>query len=199
MYREHLWYWGESATGYFIMMSLLLENSNESQLSKELLVELIAKIGVNNQTYEGQGFPNPYYTAEQIMSVTYGLKEKGFTSDSFLWQSYHLGTIVDMLVRRNKRIELEELWKNISQLSLTEFKPNFVWQFLCWRVKEGEQIQQFCKEPQSWKELQKQAMDYALPDLPNTLKTTFFPYFFFLMYPHRITRQSVKLIDTNKY
>ncbi|MDR2708270.1 MAG: hypothetical protein LBB87_05970 [Nitrososphaerota archaeon] len=195
-YRDSLWYWGESATGYFLMMSRLLDKSGDSQLSKHILIELIAKICVENQSDDGQGFPNPYYTVEQIMGVAYGLKEQALVSESFSLQSYHLEAIVDMLVRRNNRKELEELWKIISKiLLLSEFKPSSKWIFLFWRTKKGEQVQRSYKNPQSWKELCDQVLDYSLPDLPNTLKKSSFSYFFLLVYPHRITRQSVKLID----
>ena len=195
-FRDNLWYWGESATGYFIAMSLLAEKSGDLPLSTFILVDLIAKIGVENQAKDGKGFPNPYYTAEEVIAYSYKLEEREFASQSFLNQSYHVGVIVDMLTRRNRRKQLEELWKSISGLMVTEFKPAAKYQLLCWRAEEGEHIQHFYKHPQSWKELEDQAKDYAIADLPDTLRENPFSYFFLLSYPHRITRKSVKLIDT---
>ena len=194
-YREYLWYWGESATGYFITMSMLAEKLGDSSLSTNILIDLVAKIGVENGSKDGKGFPNSYYSAEEVIGYSYKIEERELDSESFLGQSYHIGAIVDMLTRRNKRRELDELWNLISKLMITEFKPSSKWQFLFWQTDEGEQVQHFYDHPQSWGDLRTKAKDVTNVDLPLSLQKNPFSYFFLLTYPHRITRESVKQID----
>jgi hypothetical protein len=194
-YREYLWYWGESATGYFITMSMLAEKLGDSSLCTNILIDLVVKIGVENGSKDGKGFPNSYYSAEKVIGYSYKIEDRELDSESFLGQSYHIGAIVDMLARRNKRRVLEELWNLISKLMITEFKPSSKWQFLFWQTEEGEQLQHFYDHPQSWGDLQTKAKDLTNVDLPLSLQKNPFSYFFLLTYPHRITRESVKQID----
>ena len=122
-YKEGTWYWGESATPYFIAMSQFAYQTGDQWYSSFVLVDLIAKITVENTANDGLGFPSPYYSAEQILTQLYKLPERELSSDCFLGSSYHLSTIVDMLVRKKKRISLTELWKSIPIHDLTFVAP----------------------------------------------------------------------------
>jgi hypothetical protein len=194
-YKDSTWYWGESATPFFIEMSLLASQSGDPSYSTNLLVDLIAQIIVENESRDGKGVPNPYYSAEQVIGYSYKLGEKEIASGSFLGSSYHVSTIVDMLVRRKRRTPLNEVWKGISNLLLCEFKPAPAWKFLTWHCEEGDQVEFFYGQPQSWKQLIDQASDYKINSLPKSLKDNPFSHFFLICYPHRLGRESNKLID----
>jgi hypothetical protein len=194
-YKDSTWYWGESASPFFIEMSLFVSQLGETSYSNSILVDLIAQITVENQSTEGKGFPNPYYSAEQIIGYLYKLGEKEIASESFLGSSYHASTIVDILVRRNKRTSLDVVWKDVSKLLLCEFKPAPAWKILTWHCEEGEQVELFYDHPQSWKKILDEALDYKITNLPKTLLDNPFSYFFLLCYPHRLARSSIKLID----
>jgi hypothetical protein len=195
--KEGTWYWGESATPCFIEMSLIGHKSGDITLSNNLLIDLIAKVMVDNLSNEGKGFPNPYYSAEKVLLYTYGFPDKEITDDSFLGSSYHVSTIIDMLARRNARTSLNVIWKDASKLLLCEFKPAEKYQFLTWRCDKGKQIEFFYHHPQSWKELRDQSKNYEMNGLPKSLINNPFSHLFLMCFPHRLTRESVRLIDQN--
>ena len=193
--KEGTWYWGESATPCFIEMSLICYKSGDITFSNNLLFDLIAKVMVDNLSNEGKGFPNPYYSVEQVLLYIYGFPEKEIINDSFLGSSYHVSTIIDMLVRRNARTSLNVIWKDASKLLLCEFKPAEKHQFLTWRCDKGKQTEFFYYHPQSWKELRDQSKNYEMNELPKSLINNPFSHLFLMCFPHRLTRESVMLID----
>lgn len=194
-YKDATWYWGESATPFFIEMSLLALRFGDTSFSNAILVDLIAQIIVENQSGNGKGFPNPYYSAKQIIEYKYGVGGKEIDSDSFIGSSYNASAIVDVLVRRNRRITLSEVWKGISNLLLCEFKPECTWKILTWHCEEGEQVELFYDHPQSWRKILNEASDHKIADMPKTLIQNPFSHFFLACYPHRLGRSSIKLID----
>jgi len=176
-------------------MSLVASQCGDLSFSTNILVDLIAQIIVENQSSEGKGLPNTYYSAEQIIKYLYKLEEKEIASDSFLGFSFHISSIVDALVRRNKWIALKTVWREVSKLLLCEFKPTPSWKMLTWHCEEGEQVELFYDHPQSCKKLRDEASDYTNTDLPKILLDNPFSYFFLICYPHRLKRSSLKLID----
>lgn len=196
-YKNDIWYWGESATPYFIEMSLVGYQLGDDAFSNDLLIDLVAKIMVENVSREGKGFPNPYYSAEQVLTYLFNFPDKELASDSFLGSSFHVSAIIDMLVRRNRRTSLSEVWRNVSKLLLCEFKPDQPWKFLTWICLEGKQVDVFYDRPQSWKKLRDQANDYSVPELPKLLLNNPFSHLFLVCYPHRLTRESIKLVDNS--
>lgn len=120
--KDGIWFWGETATPCFIEMSLMGYQSGDVTFSNNLLIDLIAKIMVDNLSNEGKGLPNPYYSVEQVLLYSYGFPTREIADDSFLGSSYHVNTIIDMLVRRNARASLNVVWKDASKLLLCEFK-----------------------------------------------------------------------------
>jgi hypothetical protein len=193
--KDGIWFWGETATPCFIEMSLIGYQSGDTTFSNNLLIDLVAKIMVDNLSNEGKGLPNPYYSVEQVLQYAYGFRGKEIVDDSFLGSSYHVSTIIDMLVRRNARTSLNVVWKDASKLLLCEFKPTEKWQFLVWSCDKGDQIELFYDHPQSWKKLIDEASDYEMRELPKSLINNPFSHLFLMCFPHRLTRESVKLID----
>jgi len=196
-YREKTWFWGESATPFFIMMSLLVFEYGDTSLSNKIICDLIIDITSENHFRDGKGIPNPYFSPKEIIGYLYQLAEAEIDMSSFLGSSYHLETLVDILVRRNKRTLLNELWRHISYIQKCEFAPKPSWKMFTWECDTGEQVERFYKNPQSWKELRDEATTLNLLGLPNILRNSHFSYYFLICYPHRLNRHTVKLIDKN--
>lgn len=176
-------------------MSLFAIESGDSAFSNSILIDLVSKIIVENQSSEGKGFPNPYYSAGEVIADSYKFKDRELSTDSFLGCSFHASTIVDMLVRRNQRVPLNVLWKDLSKLLHCEFKPAPMWKFLTWQCEDGDQVDVFYDQPQSWKKLNDQASNHKISNLPNTLADNPFSYFFLICCPHRLGTETNKLID----
>jgi hypothetical protein len=188
-------FWGESATPLFILMSLFLLEYGDEDLSNSIISDLLLEITMENNLTEGKGIPDPYYGPKEVIGSIFGMSDFEIGWESFLGSSYHLSVLVDILVRRNKRNILNELWKDISCLDNCEFVPETDWHIFLWITKIGEEIRGFYKSPQSWKELRDKAFSKELK-LPKILKTNpEFLYYFLLTYPHRLSKDSIKLID----
>ena len=196
---DWLWYWGQSATPYHLIISLFCESMNEKELSWSILLKVLADLSLQDVSDKSpsdfvSNMPDPYVQVEKCIGAE--MKLPGFERENFADLSYHLAPIVYFSVRRNKRTSLNELWKRISKTILCEYSPLHNWHYLLWRSNEGkEKTWSFDELPQSWKKLNELAnqKDSTLPaviyDRPEFL------YFFLLVYPHRLTSESLRLID----
>ena len=193
-YGKVTWFWGESATPLFIMMSKLLYEADEKELSNKIVCDLIIEITTKNNFREKEALPDPYYSSKQVINHFYGSPDAKIDLSSFSGSSYHLSTLVDILILRNKRVVLNELWKNISYLINSEFKPNSLSEILRWRSDEGKQIDSFYNSPQSWKELGEKAAKTDTDVNPKILDAQPFSYYFIICFPHRLNRHTNKLL-----
>ena len=197
-HKDWLWYWGQSATPYHLIISLFCESMNETELSWNIMLKVLADLCLQDESDKSlpdfaSRVPDPYLQVEKCIGAA--MKLSGFEREDFLDLSYHLAPVVYFSVRRNKRTSLDELWKKISKMTLCEYSPRHKWHYLLWQSDEGKDNTWFFDAPQSWKKLTELAnhKDSTLPvviyDRPEFL------YFFLLVYPHRLTSESVRLLD----
>lgn len=194
-YGSDTWFWGESATPLFIMMSKLAIASGDTFLSNKIICDLIIDIVFKNGFREESALPAPYYSVKQAINHFYGSPDEKIDSSYFSGESYHLSVLVDILVRRNRRDLLNEVWKGVTNIYDSEFMPKHSWEILRWHCDEGELMGFTFKKPQSWKELQKDAWDMNSVGLPKSLASPFC-YYFLICYPHRLSRRTGKLLDS---
>lgn len=192
--KENLWFWGESATPFFVAMSLFVREYGNLSFSNTIISNLIAYIAEENRLRGGKGVPDPYYSPEEIISSLNQVGE-AIEFEAFLGSSYHIGALVDILVRRKRRTLLDSLWKDISDMRMCEFNPTHIWKMFTWQCEEGEQIELFYERPQRWNKLVSEASDYDGSGLPKVLLNNPFSYYFLVCYPHRLRRMTIKLID----
>lgn len=194
-YGKRFWFWGESATPLFVMMSLLTWELGDTILSDKIIWDVINVITFGNDLRRVEGIPDPYFSPKEILGDLYQISNTKIDKDTFVGSSYHLGLLVDILVRRKKRQILDNLWKLIFPIQKCEFKPKPSWKMLIWDCHEGQQIENFYKTPQSWKELRDEAINFDNSDMPKVLCDNPFSYYFLICYPHRLTRSTIKLIN----
>src|SRR4030042_1938281 len=155
LYGNDTWFWGESATPLFVMMSKLAQKSGDSSLSNRIICDLIIDIAFKNAFKEEESLPDPYYSVKQLINHNYGSPEEKIDLGSFSGQSYHLAVLVDILVRKDRRDLLSEVWKRISYIANLEFMPSSLADIFKWHCSEGEELNTFYSNPQSWSELRK--------------------------------------------
>lgn len=194
-YGKRFWFWGESATPLFVMMSLLTWELGDTYFSNKIIWDVMNAITFGNDLRGGKGIPAPYFSPTEILGDLYQLPNIKIDKGAFLGSSYHLGLLVDILVRRKKRQLLDNLWKLIFPIRKCEFKPQPSWKMLIWECHEGQQIENFYKTPQSWKELRNEAIKFDNSEIPKILCDNPFSYYFLICYPHRLTRSTIKLIN----
>ena len=156
---------------------------------------LIIDIAFSNHPREKFSLPDPYYSPKEIINHFYGPPEKRIDMGSFSGASYHLAVLVDILVRKKQTNLLNELWKSVSHILLSELSNNELWETFRWHCDSGEQVENFYNKPQSWKALQADACQIDYQRLPKYLVKHPFSYYFLLCYPHRLNRSTAKLID----
>jgi len=195
-YGKNTWFWGESATPLFLTVSLLALESKDSFLSNQIIYDLIIQITSENNIRDGEGIPDPYVSVSKIISHIYQLPDAEIDMGSFLGSSYHLETLVDILVRRNKRSLLNELWKYVSRIQNRGFEPDHPWALMLWHCSRGKEYGRFYNRTQSWKELRREPTGVRAPGIPKILQENpGFAYYFLLCYPHRLSLYTMRLID----
>jgi hypothetical protein len=194
-YARSVWFWGESATPLFVMMSMLADQAGDQELSNKIICDLIIGITNRNNFGEKNCLPDPYYSSRQVIDHFYGPPEARIDLNSFSGSSYHLAVLVDILVRRNQRNLLTELWKGISYILKSEFKPTSTYELLRWRCHEGKEVGGFFENPQSWKKLRENAYKLDDSEKLKTLLGNAFCYYFVVCFPQRLNTITGKSLD----
>jgi hypothetical protein len=196
LYPKKIWYWGESATPFFIIMSLVALEFNDKELSNRIITDIISEITFGND-YKGKGIPSPYISSNEIISSMHGISEVEIDSMAFHGSSYHLGALVDILVRRKRRDLLEVVWEEITRICKYTFQPDLKADLFLWRCYNGKTSMKDYKMPQSWNELTIEAtkIDLLTPEVVNDKLQ--FMYYFLLCYPHRLNANTIKCIDSS--
>lgn len=192
-----LWFWGESAFSGLLAIVWLLEQENRMELARSLLLGFAAKLAADQQPDSVAPLSNPYVSADEVLKKTiearFSVQQKKRRNPV---QSFSLLPLTLLLVRRNMRKELEQLWQQLSQVTMTFFGPDKPWGYLEWHCDEGAERDQTFGQPQSWKQLVELAAKPAIERLPKTLRSDFqFGLMFLLAYPHRINWSLIGNID----
>jgi hypothetical protein len=187
--------WGESATPYFVMVALETESLGEQSAAEFLLINALGAIlNINGQRDGRLGLPSPYYSPEQALRLVYKLDQD--CREDFVGAAYSVHPLIDFLVRRLRRQALWNLWYPITGNSLKAFYPGEVWEWFRWRAETGALNSRFAGSPQSWSDLVSEVGNIDTQLLPRRLRERpAFAVFFALVYPHRFTREILKLIE----
>lgn len=188
-------FWGESATPFYWMCILLAEQNCNSILAEAIAIRLVKDIAsANGESAQGQGAPNPYYSVEEALRLSYGLNP--LNVEQFIGHSYSILPLVYFLARRLRRQALSFLWYSITRISLVDYVPNSPSEWFKWKSDEGVLNSQLVKEPQSWTELMNHAKNVPIDSVPKGLaKRPAFLLWYVLVYPHRFTPATAKIID----
>ena len=187
--------WGESAVPYFVAGALETEASGDQISGESLLINVLTVVlNTNGQRTGGPGMTSPYYSPEQALRLIYKLDPE--CREDFLGSAYTVYPLIDFLARHLRRQALRSLWYPITGNSLKTFYPEEEWEWFRWRAETGVLRSQFLNSPQSWSKLVSEAENVDTSFLPRLLRLKpAFAIFFVLVYPHRFTREVLKLIE----
>jgi hypothetical protein len=193
--KEWLWYWGESATPYLMMTSLLFEVAGNDDISWNIVLGMLAEICERNEFgIDDSVFPSPYESLEETLMTKMPFGRSPLQKKKFVSLSYHLAALVFHAARRNKRTAVGTLWKKISTIRLCEYDPTQKWHFLVWRSRHGNERTWSFNRTQSWKELKELAIKKS-DAIPAVLREVpEFAYYLLLVLPHRLTSESLRLV-----
>jgi hypothetical protein len=191
--------WGEASVFSFILMFEYLNKlrpKNKDENIKAVLIPLMALIILNGRKSK-QGLPSPYYGVTTLIRDKFGLLDQPIY-ESFVSRSFTIKSLIDLLVRFDRRGELDRLWREITYIAQERFAPGELWMHFLWNCDEGKQISEFPKQTQGWKELVEETGKVDLSAIPEVLQRhPFFVPLFLLAYPHRMNSNYVKFLDNN--
>jgi hypothetical protein len=187
--------WGESATPFFVMGALDLESFGEQIVAESFVTSLLGfLLDASGKRDGSRGLPSPYYSPESALRILYGLDQD--CREDFIGESYTAYPLIDFLVRRLRRQALRGLWYPITGNSLKAFYPGQDWEWFRWRAKTRSLNSRFVGSPQSWAGLICEVESVNMAVLPKLLRERpAFAAFFVLVYPHRFTREILKLVE----
>ena len=194
---EHLLLWGESAVPTFLSLAWFLERQNRQLVAEQLILSMIHTIATfNSPNNNARGLPDPYHSAEDVISSNFGLDQGDMSQEDFQGHSYALKSLVWWSARRLRRQSLARLWKEITRITYTEFIPEPPWATYLWNSEKGKLHHRFPKKPESWKGLLAQARSEEPGEVPDLLRQMpEFTLLFLLVYPHRLRPDLVRFLD----
>jgi hypothetical protein len=191
-----LWFWGESAFSTLLAIVWLLERKKRSSLARALLLGFAEQLATHQQLDSVASVSGPYIGGDEVLKKWMEVNPSAPKKRRNPVQSYSLLPLTFLMIRRNMRKELEDLWPQLSRVPMTHFAPDKSWGYLEWHCDEGVERDQFFEQPQSWKQLAEMASSPKVERLPAVLRNDKqFGLMFFLAVPHRIAWSIIGGID----
>jgi hypothetical protein len=130
---------------------------------------------------------DPYADIQEIIRTELGITYTP-TMPNGGANSYTLWPVVLLLAHLGYRKTLAARWRQISEVSMHEFKPAEPWQWFLWRCAHGKQESRFPQQTQSWSRLVAFAQTPDESLLPVTMRESphYLPLLLCLM-PHRMS------------
>ncbi|MBM3125276.1 MAG: hypothetical protein FJZ87_09395 [Chloroflexi bacterium] len=195
-YQKHIRLWGEAAIPQLLSTSWFLRLCGIEHQASGLINAIARGICSTNLAPDGKGLADPYHGLAEVVINQTGLSET-IQKENFKERSYALEGIIHLLTRWGWRGVLEELWPQFTKIDYVEYKTDNPWEFCLWHTEIGKLILHRPKYPQSWRELQEEADRIDLAYIPKILLE--YPavlLLFLIVYPHRITKDVIKFLDT---
>lgn len=201
-HRRHLWLWGESAVPYFLMVFWYLGTRPRLEIEGENLLAFgfVQNVAIANTSRDVEiGIPNPFYTVEECLNQSLGLKPDLFGLDSFRHVSYTVLSAVHLLVRAQRRQALALVWHDVVELGHYRIDTPDGAEFLRYRADKGTWACSHLPKPTSWSWLRAQRTP-AIARASELLPQPFthdprLPLLFLLCHPHRVTMDFVLWLD----
>lgn len=195
--KDRLILWGEGAFAQFCIILWFLESSELPQLSREILRNLIVQLIQSNARESNEALDDPYVMPDQWLTrLISALQTKSKKPRKIAVQSYCLPPLIVLAARRDMRPELATVWRDLTEVRMTWFRPTIPADMLLWHCDVGREEDVGFDQPQSWADLREFASktsDEALPsvfrDDPN------FAMLFMLAFQHRISVKLTRFID----
>lgn len=196
--KDSMKLWGEGAIYSlivcFLYVNRALSKKEDDRAFSPLFTALEAVLKFNSPDSKF-GLLSPYYGITFAIKRRYGQLEEPL-DEKFTGRSFLIRSLIDLLARHSRRLELEKYWRAITHIAQDKFIPEELWQHFTWHCDKGDNQSEFSNQTQSWIELVKNANAIDFDSIPKTIQThlSFLPLFL-LVYPHRINSNYIKFLD----
>lgn len=191
---DYLWMWGDSAIPPLFAVLKFLEFAGEKVLAEKLLIQMITHI-VDNAKERDLALVPPYFSAQKVlMHLLTANDDDDFELFDFSGESYSLWSLVCLAARRGFREKLSGLWRSVSHISSSEFRPKNDIDWFLWECLEGDTISVLPAARQSWSELVRSASEFH--DCPKVVKENpKLAFEFLFVAPHRAFPSVLTFLD----
>lgn len=194
--RKRLLFWGEGALSQFLMLLWMLERGGYHLPAYSLMLGLIGGVAVKNAKDSQDPYEDCYSSPDDCLAKLFGKQQDADVSRKQLVESYSLFPLVVLAVRRNLREPLETVWRQITEVALTWFRPDAPEDALLWQSDKGKEYSDGFARPQSWKELQEFLARDDRDRVPKVLQDDLgFALLYSLVYQHRTQTSLIKHLD----
>lgn len=194
--RGRLTFWGEGALSQFVNLIWMLELGGEKALASSVLIELIGSVAERNSRFSENPYEDPYFSPDECLAKTFERNPSINSPRRQAVESYSLYPMILFAVRRNLREELDKVWKKITEVALTWFRPDAPEDTLLWFCSKGKESADSFARPQSWKELCDFAFREDRERIPKVLLDNInFAMLYCLVFQHRMPQSLLKYLD----
>lgn len=193
-FRGELRLYSEGATPLLIITALYRSAIGNGDEADAMLQGMTSAIIAANSR-EAQGLMKPYYEVEDVARYQLHVGNRAkITDETFHGSSFSLPSLIGLLVGLNRRTYLQDNWRALTHISVTEFRPTQTWETLLYRSEHGNEDSRFLNQTQSWTDLAKSGV-FGDGQIPEVLKRyhAFIPLLL-VSYPHRLTEQLVTVL-----
>jgi hypothetical protein len=185
--------WGESAAPFILLVALEMERGNQQLAAENWVLQYVQYLLISNED-SLPGTPDSFISVEDSLRFIHGMDDHDIkTSHGF---SYSCQLCVDYLARRWRRQALSRFWPKITRLSFVSSIPQSPWEWFIWEASSARLVSMSPGQPQSWKILGDEAKKRDTSTLPRLLRTNpEFVLFYLLVFPHRLTSETLRIID----
>lgn len=198
-YFDQMLLWGEAATPQMLAACWYYRTCAAANEADSLLAKMIKAISEWNAptAKQHEAIPSPYYSASDAISRRFGFSEETKDGD-FCGTSYSLEALVHLFVRLNWKQTMKVLWPDVTRISFQRFEPLEKWRMFLWRTTRGTHWSVHPKLNKKWQSLRDEASECKGNTIPDSVKKM--PHLFLLflvVYPHRMTTDNVRWLDTS--
>jgi len=193
-YEKDIKLFSEGTVPFFLSLFWYLKKTGKDEEAHSILLRLINSI-IHINRNQKVGLISPYYEVETVIRNYIGLVDEPIY-ETFVDNSYSLGSLVTLVARYGLRDFLASKWRPITHIQLSEFIPKYSWETFLYRAEHGKLETKFPNQTQSWSRLVEEANKINEKELPKGLKE--YPQFIvllWLVFPHRMRLILVKFFD----
>jgi hypothetical protein len=197
-HQKQILMWGEAAIPQILAFYWYWKRVDPTPEIHFMLSALIEEISRANapKSDPAKAIANPYYCAEEVFAEALSVKDEPREED-FRRNSYSLEALVHLFVRQNWKQHMKQLWPDVTRVWFNRFEPTGKWRFFLWRTDKGKHWSVCPTFPKRWNELCSEAREAQGKRIPALIKTwPVFLLLFLCVYPHRLTAEIVRWLDT---
>jgi hypothetical protein len=190
--------WGEYCLPQHLICNWFRRTYCADRSTDDKLGEMMQFIATHNQPDSPFPLPSPYYAPDDILPYLFKLKPEPL-KDSFAGSSFYLEGIMQLFVRANYKVQLQNIFPDVTRISLREFQPDEPWQFFRYMNHvSGTACDKFLSPPHSWNALRIAAEESAGEGIPEKLRSDNPLHFLamLLVMPHRVNPSALRWVAT---